>query len=65
MDSVYRGTFIIGVLLIVLSGVFVLGDSDNLSARMPPQVLPRRYVRYPFAVGVAMTLLGLAGLATS
>ena len=65
MTGLYRGTLIVGVLLIVVSGVIALGDSDNLSARMPTQVLPRRYARYPFAVGITLALLGLAGLVTN
>ena len=65
MNDVYRGMLIVGVLLIVLSGLFVLGDSDNLADRMPTQVLPRRYARYPFAVGITLALLGLAGIATA
>ena len=65
MNGVYRGMLIVGVLLMVLSGVFVLGDSDNLSHRMPTQVLPRRYARYPFALGITLALLGLVGIATS
>ena len=56
---------IVGLLLIVLSGVFVLGDSDNLSHRMPTQVLPRRYARYPFALGITLALLWLAGIVTA
>jgi len=58
----YRGIFVVGVLLIILSGVIVLGDSDNVSARMPTQVVPRRYARYPFGAGTALTLLALVGL---
>jgi len=65
VTGLYRGTLIVGVLLIVVSGVIALGDSDNLSARMPTQVLPRRYARYPFAVGITLALLGLAGLVTN
>jgi hypothetical protein len=58
----YRGMLIVGVLLIVLSGVIVLGDSDNLSARMPTQVVPRRYARYPFGAGIALALVALVGV---
>ena len=56
---------IVGLLLIVLSGVFVLGDSGSMADKMPTQVLPRRYARYPFAVGITLALLGLAGIATA
>jgi hypothetical protein len=58
----YRGMLVIGFLLIVLSGVIVLGDSDTLSARMPTQVVPRRYARYPFGVGLALAVVALVGV---
>jgi hypothetical protein len=58
----FRGMLIVGVLLILLGGVIVLGDSDNLSARMPTQVVPRRYARYPFLVGSALALVALVGV---
>ena len=64
MNGLYRGMLIVGLLLIVLSGVFVLGDSDGLAGKMPTQVLPRRYARYPFAVGITLALLGLVGIVT-
>ena len=53
------------VLLIAASVVIVLGDWDGLSARMPTQVLPRRFARYTFAAGIALGLFGLTGLAMS
>ena len=58
MNGVYRGMLIVGCLLIVLSGVFVLGDSDNMANKMPTQVLPRRYAGTR-RIGHHVVLLGL------
>ena len=62
MTGFYRGVLIAGVVLMVVGGVIALGDSDNLSAKLPTQVVPRRYARYPFAAGFALMTLGLVGL---
>jgi hypothetical protein len=58
----YRGLLIAGVLLVVVSGVILLGDSDNQSAKMPTQVVPRRHARYPLAAGIVLILVALVGL---
>jgi len=58
----YRGMLIVGALLIVLGGVIVLGDTGNLSARMPTQVVPGRYGRYMLGAGIALAFVALVGL---
>ena len=62
MIGLYRGMLIAGVALLVLGGVVLLGDSDQLSARMPTQVLPGRHARYPLVAGIVLVLVGLVGL---
>jgi hypothetical protein len=65
LNAVWLGLLTVGGLLVALSAVIVLADSGHLSARMPTQVMPRRYAVYPLAVGIVLTLAGLVGVATS
>jgi hypothetical protein len=58
----YRGLLIAGALLIVAGGIILLGDVDHQSTKMPTQVLPRRYARYPLGAGIVLILVALAGL---
>jgi hypothetical protein len=62
VNGIYRGLLIAGVLLTVVGGVIVLADSDDQSAKMPTQVIPRRYARYPLGAGIVLLLVGLVGL---
>ena len=62
MAGFYRGMLIVGMLMIVLGVVIVLGDSDNLSARMPTQAVPRRYGRVVLGAGIALALVAAAGV---
>lgn len=47
-----------GALIVGTSGLLALGDSDDLSARLPTQVVPRRFLRYPAAIGMVLIVLG-------
>ena len=40
----------------------MLADSDDQSAKMPTQVIPRRHARYPLGAGIVLLLLALVGL---
>jgi hypothetical protein len=57
----YRGLLIIGVLMIILGGVIVISDSDDLSARMPTQVVPRRFARHLLVVGGIVLAVAIIG----
>ncbi len=50
-----------GVILLVTGLAILAGASDDLDKRMPSQVLPRRFARYPLAAGAV--LLIAAGVA--
>ena len=52
-----------GVLLIVAGGVLWIGDSDGLADRMPTQLPPRRFARYPLVIGAVLVVIGAAGAA--
>lgn len=49
-----------GVVLLVTGLLILAGASDDMDKRLPTQVLPRRFARYPLAVGA--TLLISAGV---
>jgi hypothetical protein len=50
-----------GVILLVTGLLILAGASDDMDKRMPSQVLPRRFARYPLTAGAA--LLIVAGIA--
>jgi hypothetical protein len=54
---------VLGLLLVAAGALLVLADADGISRRLPTQVPPRSFARYPIAVGVALIVLGAIGLA--
>ena len=50
-------------MFLLVSGLLILaGASDDQDRRMPSQVVPRRFARYPLAAGAALLLA--AGVAS-
>jgi hypothetical protein len=62
---VFAALTVVGLLLLASAAVLVIGDAGDLSARMPTQVPPRRFARYPLIAGIVLVVIGLLGLATS
>jgi hypothetical protein len=60
---VFASAVLGGVVLIAAGGVLWLGDSDGLAARMPTQLPPRRFARYPLVIGAVLVVIGAAGAA--
>jgi hypothetical protein len=50
----------LGFILVGIAALWVLADWGGLSRRMPTQALPRRAALYPFLVGAALIITGLA-----
>jgi hypothetical protein len=50
----------VGLILVGVGVVILLAASDGLDRRMPNQVLPRRFARYPLVAGAV--LLGAAAM---
>lgn len=48
---------IIGLLMIATAGALVMAASGGLAERMPTQVPPRSFARYPFIVGAALLVI--------
>ena len=52
---------LVGMLLLAAGAVIVVGDSDGLSSRMPTQVPPRSFARYPTIAGLVLVVIGAVG----
>lgn len=62
MAPVFAGLAVLGLLLTASAGLIAVADSQGLSNRMPTQLPPRRLARYPLVVGLALLVIGVAGL---
>ena len=51
-----------GVVLIIAGAVLLIADDDGLAERMPTQLPPRRFARYPLVMGAVLVVIGAAGL---
>lgn len=61
LGGLFASAALVGVLLLIASAVLIVGDSDGLSSRMPTQLPPRRFARYPMIAGLALVVIGIVG----
>jgi hypothetical protein len=59
---VFAALALLGLLLVASAGVIAVADIGALSTRMPTQLPPRRFARYPLIAGIALVVIGVAGL---
>ncbi len=50
---------VLGLLFIAVAGVLAVADSGDLAARLPTQVVPRRLLKWPAAMGAVLGIVGL------
>ena len=53
---------LLGFLLLAAGALLAIADGDGISRRMPTQVPPRSFARYPIAAGLALIVIGAIGL---
>ena len=60
-----RSLAVLGLLLVASAGALVMADSGGLSERLPTQVPPRRFARYPLLAGLALLVIAAVAQLTS
>ncbi|MEN3274185.1 MAG: hypothetical protein V7636_2946 [Actinomycetota bacterium] len=51
---------VLGALLVATAGALAMAASGGLAERMPTQIPPRRFARYPLVAGVALLVIAFA-----
>jgi hypothetical protein len=59
--AVFDSLLVPGILLTAAAALLAIADSGGLASRMPTQVVPRRFARYPLAIGLVLVVIGAVG----
>lgn len=57
----FATVLLVGVLLFAAGALLVIADGDGLSSRMPTQLSPRSFSRYPMIGGLVLVVIGAVG----
>ena len=62
MDDLYAAVGVVGGVLVAAGIVMILMAWGGMDKRMPTQVPPRRFARYPIAAGTLLLVVAAVGL---